>query len=127
MVAVADVADDHLTAMNADAETDRLTQIVAEELVQFPDIGGNHGGRPQRLPAGDWGAAGQSEQRQQSVADELVGPAAAFDHGLRHRAEETVDDEYRIERQPVLGKPGRAPHVHEHADEIALLADPGRV
>jgi hypothetical protein len=53
----------------------------------------------------------------------LVGLAAAFDHRLRYRAEETVDDENRVERQPIFREPGRAAHIHEHADEVALLAD----
>ena len=55
MIAVADVADDHFAAMNADPEPDRLAQIMAEEFVRLIDIRGDHGGRPDRLTAGGFG------------------------------------------------------------------------
>src|SRR6202011_2872068 len=48
VVAVADVADDHFAAMNADAETDRLAQIMFEELIQLVDICGDSGAPPPR-------------------------------------------------------------------------------
>src|ERR1700722_2773388 len=108
--------------MDADAEADRLAQIMFEELVQLGNVGADHGGCPQRLPAGLLPGGVKAEQRQLPIAEKLVGLTAAFDHRLRHRAEETVDDEYRIERQPVLREPGRAAHIDEHADEIALLS-----
>src|SRR4029077_5812925 len=104
---------------------DRLALIMAEELIELIDIGGNHGRRLERLAARGLRAGSDSEQRQFSITDELVGPAAAFDHSLRHRAEEAVDDENGIKRQPVFSEPGRPPHVHETADEITLLADSG--
>src|SRR6478735_4774785 len=63
------------------------------------------------------------EQRKQTVADELVGLAAAVDHCLRGRLQEAVDQEYRVERQARLGQPGRSAHVDEHADDITLLTD----
>ena len=72
-------------------------------------------------------AGDEPEQRQLSVADELVRLSAAFDHGLRHRAEEAVDDEHGVERQALFRHLGRAAHVDEHVDEIALLSDPRRV
>ena len=98
---------------------------MLEKQIQLVDIGGDHGCRLERLAAGSLRAGGEPEQRQLSVADELVRLSAAFDHGLRHRAEEAVDDENGIERQPLFRKLGRAAHVHEHADQIALLADAG--
>ena len=61
MIAVADVTDDHFAAMNADAEADRLAQIMAEELIKLIDIGGNHGRRLERLAAG--GLRGGSEPK----------------------------------------------------------------
>lgn len=51
VVAVADVADDHLAAVNADAEADRLVQVVAQKPVQFVDVDGNQRSRPQGLAA----------------------------------------------------------------------------
>ncbi|MEY9711467.1 hypothetical protein ABIF03_003609 [Bradyrhizobium elkanii] len=56
-----------------------------------------------------------------------LGRPAGLQHRLRHRAEEAVDDEHGVERQPLLGKLRRAAHVDEHADQIALLADPCRI
>src|SRR3979490_2436916 len=79
---------------------------------------------PPRPPAP---ARVKPEEPQHAVTDELVGPAAALDHRLRHRAEKTVDDEHGVERQPLFGHTGRAAHVHEHADEITLLANSGGV
>src|SRR5258705_225533 len=106
VIELADTADDDSAAMDADAEADRLAQIMAEELIQFVDIGGNHRRGLKCLAAGGLRAAVESEQRQLPVADKLVGLTAAFDHSLRHRAEETVDDEHGIERQPIFREPG---------------------
>src|SRR5216684_4267121 len=65
----------------------------------------------------------KAEQRKQAVANELVWLAAGVDHRLRGRLQETIDQEYDIERQARLGQPGRAAHVDEHADDIALFTD----
>jgi len=65
----------------------------------------------------------KAEQRKQAVANELVWLAAGVDHRLRGRLQETIDQEYDIERQARLGKPGRAAHVDEHADDIVLFTD----
>src|SRR3954453_6479826 len=127
MVAIADIPDDHLATVNADTEADRLAQVMTQELIQFVDVGSDHRRCPEGLPAGLLPAGRESKQRQHAVTDELVGPAAAFHHRLGYRAEETVDDEDRVERKSLFRKPGRAAHVHEQADEIALLPDPGRI
>ena len=82
MIAVADVAHDNFTAVNAETKPDRLMQIVAEKFIQLRDIGGDHGRRFQRLAARDLRAAAQPEQRQLAVADELIGLTTAFDHRL---------------------------------------------
>src|SRR6476620_1117108 len=65
----------------------------------------------------------EPEQRQQSVADELVRLPAGVDHRLRGSFQEAVDQEDRIEWQPRFGELGRAAHVDEHANDITLLAD----
>ena len=52
VIPIADFADDHLAAMDPDAEADRLAQIMAEEPVQFLDIGRNGSRRRDRLSAG---------------------------------------------------------------------------
>ena len=41
VVAVADIADNDLAAVNADPESDRLAQVVFEELIEFLDIDRN--------------------------------------------------------------------------------------
>src|ERR1700704_156093 len=76
VIAIADVADDHFAAMNADAEADRFAQIVAQELIQLVDIGRYLRSRPKRLAARGLRIAGETEQRQLSIADELVGLTA---------------------------------------------------
>src|SRR6202007_3060175 len=100
----------------------RLAQIVFERLIQFGNIDADHRRSPERLPTRGLPAGAKAEKRQLAVAEKLFGLTAESDHGLRYRAQETVDDENRIERQPVFGKPGRTAHIDEHADQIALLA-----
>ena len=51
VIAVADVADDHFAAIDADAEAKRLAQIMLEKPVQFVDIGGDQRRRLQGLTA----------------------------------------------------------------------------
>ena len=51
MRAKTDVADDDFAAVNADAELDRRLQFAGEFVVHVFDIGGDHGGSAQRLPA----------------------------------------------------------------------------
>ena len=65
----------------------------------------------------------KAEQRKQAIANELVWLAAGVQHRLRGRLQETIDQEYGIERQARLGQPGRSAHVDEHADDIALFTD----
>ena len=65
----------------------------------------------------------EPEQRKHAVADKLVRLAACIDHRLRGGIEKSVDQEHDVERQPRLGELGRAAHVHEHADDVTLLAD----
>ncbi len=64
----------------------------------------------------------EAEQRQEPVAQNLVGLPAGCDHAAAHRIEELVDDEHRVVRQAALGQFARSPHVDEHDDDIALLA-----
>src|SRR5581483_5848842 len=106
-----------------DAEADRLAQIMAEELIQLLDIFGNLRGCLERLAAGSLTVARKTEQREQSIAEKLVRLTTARHHGLRHRAEKPVDDKHGVERQAIFRQPRRAAHVHEHADEVAFLAD----
>jgi len=106
VIAITDVSDDHFAAVNADTEADRLAQIMLEKFVQFVDIGSDHRRRLERLAAGFLATAGEPEQRQHAVTDKLVRPAAAFDHRLRHRAEESIDDENGVERQTLFSKLG---------------------
>ena len=63
------------------------------------------------------------KQRRQAIANELGWLAAGVDHRLRCCLQETIDQEYDIEWQARLGQPGRATHVDEHADDIALFTD----
>src|SRR3954453_3669869 len=102
MVAIADVADDDFATVYADAEADRFAQIVLKELIELVDVNRDLCRRPERLAACSLRIGAEPEQRQLSVADELVGLAAAFDHRLRDRAEEAVDDEDGVERQALF-------------------------
>src|SRR5229473_732629 len=65
----------------------------------------------------------KAEQRKQAIANELVWLAAGVDHRLRCCLQETIDQEYDIEWQPSFSQSGRAAHVDEHADDIALFTD----
>ena len=123
VVAKADVADDDLAAVDADAELDRLLQFAGELVIHVFDVGGNHRGGPHRLPAGGRRIDIEAEQCKQAVADELVRLPAGVDHRLRCGLQETIDQEHDIERQTRLGHPGRPAHVDEHADDIALFTD----
>ena len=76
-----------------------------------------------RLPTGGRRIDVQSEQSEHAVANELIGLATGVDDGLRGRAEEAINQEYDVERQSRFGQLGRAAHVDEHADDVALLAD----
>src|SRR5207302_8952255 len=102
-------------------------QVMAKELIEFLDVGSDRGHRLERLAAGVALPGGKPEQRQHAVADELVRLPAILDHCPRYGAQEAVDDEHGIEWQPLFRKLRRAAHVHEQADEIALLPDPDRV
>ena len=80
MLAKADVPDDHVAAVDADAVAYRLLPILGEIAVQLVHVGGNPRQRVDRLPARDRGARVEAEQRQYAVADELVGlPARLLD------------------------------------------------
>src|SRR6476619_1251053 len=72
-------------------------------------------------------ACRQASRRLTASPNSASMPSPTNWFGLRHRAEEAVDDEDGVERQPLLGKLRRAAHIHEHADEVTLLADPRRV
>jgi hypothetical protein len=54
--------------------------------------------------------------------EELIRLAAGLDHGLRHRADESIDDEHRVERHSPFRQLRRPAHVDEHADDVAFLA-----
>src|SRR6202035_4038443 len=116
VIAKADVADDDLAAVNADAELDRLLQFAGEGVIHVFYIRGDHRSRPQRLPGGGRRIDIEAEQRQQAVADELVRLPAGVDHRLRRGLQETVDQEYDIERQPRLSHLGRSSHYVQNDD-----------
>src|SRR6201984_1588283 len=102
MILIADIADDHFATVNSDPETDRLPQVMPKKLIQLIDIGSNHRRSLQRLSTSCFRIGAEPEQRQLSIAEKLVGLAAAFDHRLRHRTQEPIDDENGIERQSLL-------------------------
>ena len=52
VIAVADLADDDLAAVDADAEADRFGQIVAEEVVEFIDRCADRSGGANGVAAG---------------------------------------------------------------------------
>ena len=97
--------------------------LGGELVVQMGDVRRDQRGGPQRLPAGGRRIGVEPEQRQHAVADELVGLAAGVGHRARHRVDKAVDQEHDVEGQARLRQAGRAAHVDEHADDVALLAD----
>ena len=76
MALIADGAGDGHAGVDADAEADRLDQRMSQRAVQPLDPGGDRGAGGDRLPAGDVGRIAHAEQRQQPVAQHLVGLAA---------------------------------------------------
>ena len=102
---------------------DRLGQFGGELVVHVFDIGGDARRSAHRLPASGGRIDIEPEQSEHAVADELIGLSAGIEHRLRGRAEETIDQENDVERQPRFGELGRAAHVDEHADDVAFLAD----
>ena len=122
VVAIADVADDHLAAMDPDAEADRLAQIWLRNWFSSSTLAA--------ISAAARNAWRQASRRLTVSPNSASMPSPTnwfggrrLRYGLRHRADEAIDDEDRIERQSLFGKLRRAAHVDEHADEIALLAD----
>src|SRR5664280_3684247 len=105
-VAETDIADDHLAAVNADAELERLAQVGGELVIHVFNVRGDERRRAHRLPAGRSWVDIEPEQSQQPVADELIGLTAGVDHGLRGRAEKPVNQENHVEWQPRLGEFG---------------------
>src|SRR3954452_20524209 len=53
----------------------------------------------------------------------MIGLAPGIDHRLRRCLQETIYQEYDIERQPGFSELGRSPHVNKHADNIMLFTD----
>ena len=72
---VSDGAGDCHAGVDADAEADRLDQRISQRAVEALDSGGDCGAGGDRLPAGDVGLVAHAEQRQQPVAQHLVGLA----------------------------------------------------
>ena len=97
--------------MNADAETDRLRQILGHVAIEPRHARADLDRGLDGLTARRLGIDVEPEERQQPVADELVGLPTGSNHRLRHGCEEPVDHEHRIERQPALRESGRAAHV----------------
>ena len=90
--------------LNADAELDRLAQLGGELVIHVFDICGNIRRRGHRLPTGGRRVDTEAEQGEHAIADVLVGLATGVDHGLRGRAQETIDQEYDVEWQTGLGQ-----------------------
>ena len=122
-LAIAELAGDDGAGVDADAEADRLAQILGQRLVQPRDALGDGRARERRLPAAFRPIAVQPEQGHQPVTHDLNGHAARRRHGAAHGGVEPIDHEHGVERQPALGKRRRAAHVDEHDDDVALLAE----
>ena len=101
-IAIADVAGNHLSCVDADPEADWIALGFGEHLVQMVHIAGNHRGSIERLPASRRPIGIEPEQSQKPVADILVRLATSLHYCLRDRRQEAVDDEHGIERQPLL-------------------------
>ena len=86
---------------------------------------GDAGGRRERLAAGFLGCGAEAEQRQGTVADELVEVAAGGLDRLAHHGEIAVEQEHRVEGQPVFGAAREAAQVAEQHREFAFVARRG--
>src|SRR5208282_1733638 len=117
---VADIAGDGYARVDADPEAYGFAQDVSERVVQRLDPLGDRGAGSDRLPARGFRPAAHAEQRQKSVAQDLVRLSAGGKNRAAHGVKELVDDEYGVEGQASLGQPARSAHVDEHDDDVAL-------
>src|SRR5262249_20608010 len=122
LVAIADIADDHVAGVDADAESDWFPFGFGKHCVQMIDIASDHRCGIKRLAARGSRIGVKPEQRQQTVAEILVRLTARFGYSLRHGGKETVDDEHSVERQPFVRHCGGAAHIDKHAHYKALFA-----
>src|SRR5262249_26195825 len=76
VLAIPQRADDDLAGVNADAETDRLLQLIDQGAVHFRQVPVDQASRFQSLTTGLVGLGFAAEDRHHAVADELVGRAA---------------------------------------------------
>ena len=97
--AVADAAEQQRTRIDADADGERTTEFRLELGVDAIERQIDVARRAQRLPASRFDAVTLAEHGEQSVAEELVDPAAVRgDRGADH-AEELVEHVDDVERQ----------------------------
>ena len=101
-----DLAHHRLTGRYPSAEADRVRHFDDENLVQSSDVAADVHQSLDRLAAGFLGCAVDPEQRHQPVSGELGRASSRLDHTGVHRANETVDDEHRVEWQTCFREPG---------------------
>ena len=123
--AVAHVAEDHRPDVEADADAERLGQVMGQLLIELIERGRHRARRSQRVPARCRRIAVDAEQRHDAVADELVDPAAlAFDR-LAHGLEVLIEQEHHVVRQTSFGHAGEGAQVGEQHRNFPLHAQPG--
>ena len=127
VLAIAQRADDDLAGVDADAETDRLLQLVDQGAVHFGQVPVDQASRFQGLTTGYVGLGVAAEGRHHAVADELVGRAAGRDDRAPDRLEEPVQDEDDIVGQAVLDELGRSADIDKEDRDKAFRPGFSRV
>src|SRR5262249_13552734 len=97
VVLVADVADDDLAPVDADAEADGLAEVSREFGVQMLDVGRDRTDRRERLAARKLGSAVEAEEREHTIAEKLVRLSAVRLDSPGYGRHEAIDQEHRVE------------------------------
>ena len=122
MAAESNISDDRLASIDADSVLDRLAHLASELVIEMCDVGRNEGRRPKRLAARRHSIGFEAEQRENAVAHEVVRLTARFADSAGGRLDKAVNEENDVKWQARFRERGGSPHIHEHRNEIELLA-----
>src|SRR5262245_43630139 len=101
------------SAVDSDADLQRLCQLAGEELAQVVNSVDNLVGRGQRPTAAVIRISLDAEERHHAVTNEFIDDAASLRDGFTGGLKVTVQDEDKIIRQFVLRHSGERPKVCE--------------
>src|SRR5262245_58871132 len=111
--AIAHAPNHGRSAMDSDADFQRLCQLAGEELAQVADSVDNLVGCGQCPAAAVIRFGLDSEQGHHAVADEFIDDASSAGDGFTGSLKVTVQDEDKIIRQFVLRHSGERPKICE--------------